>query len=623
MAGLSTNAPGLWGGFAGLLYGSTSLSTPPGFLADATTPFSPASLFAAAEPGVWYDPSDFSTMFQDSAGTTPVTAVEQPVGLLLDKSQGVAVGSDLSASVSTLVIAGTDAGLNTPPTFYCRRNAGGTINLGAAITGLDLGAIYKINVTVTDGPNEVSHVASIIADNTSYTIGASNTFTIFYKPISIYGNGFRFVCNPNNDAFVTINSIKKVSGNHATQATSASRPVLSARVNLLTYSEQFDNAAWSKANLSVTANAITAPDGTTTADLITDGSAGTSALSQIATVTVASPITHSVYVKRGNSDWFYAQFGGAGTERVRAWFNLSTGAVGTVNVTAPGASESASMQDVGGGWYRCTLTGTLNGVGTTATVLTTIMDGDGSFTRVNNATRYQWGADLRPTNQTTLLPAYQRIAAATDYDTTGFPYYLRFDGTDDSLATSTITPGIDKAQVFSGVRKQSDALYPVLVELSANVNLNNGALAIYCSGSVVNSPGWGYTSKGTVASAAQVGSGYASPITNTIVGLSDISGDRATLFANGAQIAQNTGDQGTGNYLAYPLYIGRRGGTSLPFNGNLYSLIVRFGANLDATTISNTETWVNGKTMAYGPPSNLVWGAGDYLVWGSGNNLTW
>ena len=48
--------------------------------------FSPASLFRNSEQGVWYDPSDFTTLFQDSAGTTPVTAVEQPVGLVLDKS---------------------------------------------------------------------------------------------------------------------------------------------------------------------------------------------------------------------------------------------------------------------------------------------------------------------------------------------------------------------------------------------------------------------------------------------------------------------------------------------------------------------------------------------------------
>lgn len=45
-----------------------------------------AALFAAGEQGAWYDPSDWSTLFQDSAGTLPVTAVGQPVGKMLDKS---------------------------------------------------------------------------------------------------------------------------------------------------------------------------------------------------------------------------------------------------------------------------------------------------------------------------------------------------------------------------------------------------------------------------------------------------------------------------------------------------------------------------------------------------------
>ena len=48
--------------------------------------FYPASLFAGGIAGAWYDPSDLSTLFQDSAGTTPVTASGQPVGLMLDKS---------------------------------------------------------------------------------------------------------------------------------------------------------------------------------------------------------------------------------------------------------------------------------------------------------------------------------------------------------------------------------------------------------------------------------------------------------------------------------------------------------------------------------------------------------
>jgi len=52
----------------------------------AQPPFSPLNLFKQGEEGAWYDPSDLTTMFQDSTGTTPVTADGQPVGLILDKS---------------------------------------------------------------------------------------------------------------------------------------------------------------------------------------------------------------------------------------------------------------------------------------------------------------------------------------------------------------------------------------------------------------------------------------------------------------------------------------------------------------------------------------------------------
>ena len=48
--------------------------------------FSPSALFAGGTEGAWFDPSDIDTLFQDSAGTTPVTTAGQPVGLMLDKS---------------------------------------------------------------------------------------------------------------------------------------------------------------------------------------------------------------------------------------------------------------------------------------------------------------------------------------------------------------------------------------------------------------------------------------------------------------------------------------------------------------------------------------------------------
>ena len=49
--------------------------------------FNPSSsLFAAGEKGAWFDAGDLSTLFQDVAGTIPVTAVGQFVGKWLDKS---------------------------------------------------------------------------------------------------------------------------------------------------------------------------------------------------------------------------------------------------------------------------------------------------------------------------------------------------------------------------------------------------------------------------------------------------------------------------------------------------------------------------------------------------------
>jgi len=46
----------------------------------------PGWLFRGAASGVWFDPSDLSTLFQDVAGTVPVEADGDPVALMLDKS---------------------------------------------------------------------------------------------------------------------------------------------------------------------------------------------------------------------------------------------------------------------------------------------------------------------------------------------------------------------------------------------------------------------------------------------------------------------------------------------------------------------------------------------------------
>ena len=66
--------------------------------------FLPTALFAASEKGVWYDPSDIFSLFQDVAGTIPVTASGQSVALMKDKS-----GNGAHA---------TQATAGARPTFY-------------------------------------------------------------------------------------------------------------------------------------------------------------------------------------------------------------------------------------------------------------------------------------------------------------------------------------------------------------------------------------------------------------------------------------------------------------------------------------------------------------------------
>lgn len=554
--------------------------------------FSPRSLFAAGEAGAWYDPSDFSTMFQDAAGTTPVTAVEQPVGLILDKSKGLAVGAELvsngdfasgttgwtNASVGTGTFAATGGIATLTGTDANNRGA-----LRQAITCV-VGRTYKVICDVAGGSLNVAVGSATTLDGTggvAVTSTGAVTFVVVASATTMYCKAWNIAAG----GTVTIDniSVKEIAGNHASQSTSASRPVLSARYNLLTYTEQFDNAAWGKVNTTVTANYATAPDGTTTADRVVYvgglGSPATRLIQQGPTLSSTANLTLTFGI------WV------SGTGKFR--LKNSQGGVKD-NYTSDYTATSTPT------WYTLTVT---NGASA----------GNGAqFVGIVGATTDDafdlnvWGADLRVTNDGIGLPAYQRVVDSTTYDAGDqWPKYLRFDGTDDSLATSSIDfSGTDKMTVFAGVRKLSDAARGMVVELSTTWgSANPGSFMLWAGADGSSVVGAYYTSGATgtttgSASLAATASGYAAPITNIVSAKHSISDDSSVIRVNGAEIGSATGDKGTGNFGNYPLYIGRRGTSTLPYNGRLYSLIVRGAASSD-TQIASAEKWVNGKTGAY------------------------
>ena len=91
---------------------------------------------------------------------------------------------------------------------------------------------------------------------------------------------------------------------------------------------------------------------------------------------------------------------------------------------------------------------------------------------------------------------------------------------------------------------------------------------------------------------------YTPPVTAVVSALFDISGPSKIVRVNGAAGATNTVTQGTGNFGNYPLYLFRRGGTSLPFNGRIYGLTI-YDRLLNASQLQQLEQWMNRKTGAY------------------------
>jgi hypothetical protein len=226
----------------------------------AVPPFSPASLFTGGIPGVWYDPSDYSTLFQDSAGTTPVTAVEQPVGLMLDKSQGLMLGPEKSVNgdFSNGTTGWTTAGGATLALDSTVIAGGAKITsagVGSAaslvVSGLVVGKTYAASIRLyLPSSNTVNSCATFsllglhdsgrrnIPEDSIQTVPYYFTATATSAQLAVTMVNPGVAWSASGDVvYIDDLSVKELAGNHAFQATSASRPVLSARKNWLLATE--------------------------------------------------------------------------------------------------------------------------------------------------------------------------------------------------------------------------------------------------------------------------------------------------------------------------------------------------------------------------------------------------
>ena len=130
------------------------------------------------------------------------------------------------------------------------------------------------------------------------------------------------------------------------------------RTNLLTYSDQINNAAWTNVRGVVTPNTTISPDGTQNADTFVSA-AGQSffpALTRTPSFVGNTNYSLSIFAKvLGNTNVFRMSYvdNVTGFTGGSASFNLSTQAITIVQ--SPNSSVTATMQSVGNGWYRLVL----------------------------------------------------------------------------------------------------------------------------------------------------------------------------------------------------------------------------------------------------------------------------
>ena len=631
-----------------------------------------------------------TTLFQDTAGTTPVTTPGQPVGLVLDKSKGLVLGPELV----------TNGDFSSGSTGWSV-NGGWSISGGAANAAIasgfgdvrgnsnltTIGRTYRLTFTLNVVSGGVRWYLGGVTAST--TITSSGTYSVLvlatdvqYVAFIAYGSGGAFTGSVDNI------SVREIPGNHATQATSASRPTygiepLGGRRNLLTRTEEFDNAAWTKA-LTV-ASGVLDPLGGSTAFTLTAPIVGAEAYQTFTGRTIGQANTAQCWMRRRTgsggiqlyanstrttvtltSSWqlitltqnasattiyfgirvseigdavdvWHPQFelGSTATayQRVGTAFDVTEAGVASVSYLSfdgvddwlvtptidPAASAGPGAELVTNGTFASDTNWTketgwaISGGVASKTSGTAGSLYQGAAAMVQGRT-YQIDFTVSGYSAGTLTPfcrgtggtgvtangtySQRIIAGADSVYVINFFAGATFVGSIDNISVREIVS--DKVQVFAGVRKLSDTV-SIVAELSQDINSNNGSF-LFVSGTN-NVTGFEFTSRGSAAPSLGTTGRFAvsAPVTVIATGIADISAPLSRVRVNGVVGTDGTSTQGTGNYLAYPLYIGRRAGTSLPFNGQIYSLIVRFGANLATDQIASIESSVGSKTGFFAP----------------------
>jgi hypothetical protein len=190
--------------------------------------------------------------------------------------------------------------------------------------------------------------------------------------------------------------------------------------NLLLWSDDFTNAAWTKVRSSTSLSAVRAPDGTLTADsLVEDTTSNTHYVHQtFAVSSAAQDICITIAANSSSRNWLALNLiEGTGGTGVIVYFNTATGAIGTSGTGANWANLRSYTSSLGGGWYQLTLVARKTNAATSidALILLASADNTDSYTGTGTNGLQIWRATvgLSSTPVRLMQSASAAVAATT------------------------------------------------------------------------------------------------------------------------------------------------------------------------------------------------------------------
>jgi hypothetical protein len=352
-----------------------------------------------------------SNTFTNAAWTaasigTPVVGATDPAGgataytltaTLATANHGLQVTSSLpltsntSYTLSCYLQAGAGAGsfnfaalaVNTAGANYINANftltgagtagtpvaAGTFTSVGATITQIGATAWYRCSVTFSATSGSAFTPFILFSNSATPTVGSGGSISwtaAGTETLLVYGAQLEQRSSPTVYTATTATAVNTYTPTLQTAAINSPRfdynPTTreslgllleQAATNLALYSSDYTNAAWTKNATTITATADISPDGSQNASLMVLSTASVAHNIAQANTYAAGTYTVSIYLKYYGQQYVLLASNAVTGAVAYCNFDLLNGTAGTAGGTG---SPVPNIQNVGNGWYRCSLT---------------------------------------------------------------------------------------------------------------------------------------------------------------------------------------------------------------------------------------------------------------------------